>query len=132
MLLLLIGLAFLIISFSSFALAYQINGVNRIVISTPIALFESSIFHDLEIEEPDVYISKELVKEKIQNYYSKELEKITNKYSIEFYFYNKLDNSMCVRDECEAVEILFSATLIFDYKYSRTLNYEVTSYKYGT
>ena len=131
MLILLVGLAFLILSFSSFTLCYQINGINRVVVSTPISIFEASVLHDLEDVDPSVLFSKALVKEKLQKYYSVELAKYTNKFSYEIYFYNSWDESMCIYDECDAVEITFSATLLYNYQYHRVLNYEVFYSIYG-
>lgn len=131
MLILLVGLAFLILSFSSYSLAYQINGINRVVASTPVSIFESSILHDLENDEPSVLFSKTLVNEKLDNYYSKELSRFTEKFSYEIYFYNSSNGSLCIPEECGAVEVTFYATLMYDYEYTRVLNYEVVNTKYG-
>ena len=119
------GLAFLIISFSSYVLAFQINGINRVLISTPLTIFETSIYHDVENETPNVLFSKKLVKEKLNKFYSYELSKFAEKYDYEIYFYNKEDGSMCVNDNCGAVEISFSASLLYDYQYHREITYEV-------
>lgn len=132
MLILLVGLAFLIVSFSSFTLAFQINGINRVVVSTPIAIFETSILYDIDSENPEVLLTKKLVKQKLENYYNTELSKYTNDFEFEIYFYNIADESMCVKDECEAVEIQFYASLLFDYQYYRRLNYEVFDNSYGS
>lgn len=132
MLILLVGLAFLILSFSSFTLSYQINGINRVVVSTPITIFESSIMHDLDDYDPVVLFTKSLVKEKLDRYYSIELSKFTDKFSYEMYFYNSWNESMCIYDECDAVEITFSATLLYNYQYHRVLNFEVYSSTYGS
>lgn len=119
------GLAFLILSFSSYALAFQINGINRIIVSTPVAIFETSIYHNVDEVEPRVLMSKKLVTEKLEKFYHYELSKFTDKYEYEIYFYNKEDESMCVEDNCNAVEISFSASLIYNYQYHRTIHYEV-------
>ena len=133
MIILLVGLAFLILSFSSYALAYQINGLNRIVLTAPISIFESCITHDLtSLTKPTVLFSKDLVLKKLQRYYSMELSKYTDDYSFEIYFYNKADDSMCINDECEAFEVTFDATLIYQYQYHRVQNYEVFKTNYGS
>lgn len=132
MLILLVGLAFLITSFSTYAFTYQINGVNRVVVSTPITIFESSILHDVESEEPKLRFSRSLVKEKLEHYYNYELKKFSNKFNFDIYFYNKNDESMCVEEECDAVEIAFNAYLIFNYKFNRTIKYAVAKGYYGS
>ena len=120
-----VGLAFLILSFSSYALAFQINGINRVLVCTPVTIFESSIYHNVTETEPRVLMSKELVIEKLEKFYECELSKFTDKYTYEIYFYNKENGSMCVEDNCNAVEISFSASLIYSYQYHRTITYEV-------
>lgn len=132
MIILLVGLAFLILSFSSYALAYQINGINRILLTTPITIFESSIEHDLDIKNPNVAFSKKILTESLDRYYSLELSKFTDNFSYEIYFFNTKDESMCIKDECEAVEITFDATLIYQYEYHRVQNYEVFKTNYGS
>lgn len=132
MLILLVGLTFLILSFSSYALAYQINGINRVVAATPISIFESSVLHNVNDDYPEILFTRDLVKEKLEKYYSLELAKYTDKFSYEIYFYNKDDESMCMMQECNAVEINFAATLLYNYHYTRTLNYEVFDTIYGS
>ena len=119
------GLAFLILSFSSYALAYQINGINRVVISTPATIFETSIYHNVNEEQPRVLMSKKLVSQKLENFYQCEIPRFTEDFTYELYFYNKEDESMCVEDNCNAVEIVFDATLVYNYQYHRVIHYEV-------
>lgn len=132
MLILLVGLAFLILSFSSYALAFQINGINRVVVSTPVSIFESCVLHNVDEEEPKILFTKTLVKQKLEKYYSYELSKFTDKFSYEIYFYNKEDESMCIEDECDSVEVTFNAVLMYNYQYTRQLNYEVFDNVYGS
>ena len=119
------GLAFLILSFSSYALAFQINGINRAIVSTPVTIFESSIYHNVDEEEPRVLMSKKIVTEKLEKYYQKEISKFTDDFTYEIYFYNKENDSMCVEDNCNAVEITFDASLMYNYQYHRIIHYEV-------
>ena len=119
------GLVFLILSFSSYALAFQINGINRAIVSTPVTIFESSIYHNVDEEEPHVLMSKKIVTEKLEKYYRKEISKFTDDFTYEIYFYNKENDSMCVVDNCNAVEITFDASLMYNYQYHRIIHYEV-------
>ena len=125
MLILLVGLAFLILSFSSYALAFQINGINRVLVSTPLTIFETSVLHNVDEETPNVLLAKNLVRQKLDKFYSYELSKFTDKYVYEIYFYNKEDESMCVEDSCNAVEVSFDASLIYNYQYHRVIHFEV-------
>lgn len=132
MLILLVGLAFLIVAFSSYAFAYQINGINRVIELTPISLFEASVLYDVNSEEPNLIFDKNIIKERLRNYYSHELRKFSIEYECEIYFFNKIDESMCIEEECDAVEITFNATLIYNYQYKRILTYEVFKNDYGS
>lgn len=131
MVILLVGLTFLILSFSSYGLAYQINGINRVIISTPISIFEASILHDLDVDDQDVRFSKEILKDKTRKYYGFQISKYTDDYIVDFYFYNPDNESLCVDDDCYAVEISISANLMFNYEYERTLKYEIGKSDYG-
>lgn len=106
-------------------LAFQINGINRVVISTPVTIFETSIYHNVDEEEPNVLMSKKLVTEKLDKFYQREISKFTEDFTYEIYFYNKENGSMCVEDNCNAVEISFSASLMYNYQYHRIIHYEV-------
>ena len=125
MLILLVGLAFLILSFSSYALAYQINGINRVLFSTPVTIFETSIYHNVNEEQPHVLMYKKLVVEKLEDFYQCEIPRFTDDFTYEIYFYNKEDESMCVENSCNAIEITFDAILIYNYQYHRRICYEV-------
>ena len=131
LLILLIGLSFLITSFSSYAYSYQVNGINRAIISTPIAIFESSILHNVN-EDNDLLFSKTLIKQKLEKYYDFSLKKFTDKYKFETYFYNPEDSSMCIDEECYAVEVSFEASLIFNFRYHRVLTFEIFDNSYGS
>lgn len=81
--------------------------------------------NDLDEDEPTLLFSKKEVKAKLDKFYTFELSKFTTKYSFEVYFFNKIDESMCVDDECDSVEISFSAALIYNYHYQRKISFEV-------
>ena len=98
MLILLVGLAFLTLSFSSYALAYQINGINRVVMCTPVSIFETSVFHNIGEDEHEILLSKRLVKSKLEKFYNV---------------------------NCNSVEISSSAFLLYGYHYQRVVHYEV-------
>ena len=88
-------------------------------------IFETSIYHNVDEEEPRVLMSKKIVIEKLDKFYQFEISKITENFTYEIYFYNKENGSMCVEDNCNAVEVSFSASLMYNYQYHRTIHYEV-------
>ena len=93
--------------------------------STPVSIFETSVFHNIGEDDQEILFSKNIVKSKLKKFYDYELSKFANKFSYEIYFYNKEDESMCVELNCNSVEISFSAFLIYGYHYQRVVHYEV-------
>lgn len=118
----LLSLMILIMSFNLFTISYQVNGINRVVIHTPIAYFEVSI---PLANSDELYFDKVKLEERLMNYYSKSIEKYTHKYNVNFYYYNLEDESVCLGDKCRGVEITVDAGLMFYYSYTRTMFYQI-------
>lgn len=121
-----ISLFVVVISFNFFAISYQINGINRLFLTTPISLVESSITLLSNDEEPNLYFDQEKLINKLDNYYNKRLEKykITN-YTIDYYFYDPLIDSYCFTDKCNSIVISFQGHLTFNYKLERQFYYSI-------
>lgn len=120
-----------IISFSFFTVTIRINAINRVVIATPIEIFETSIPLLDEDEEKNIYFDKEVLEEKLTNYYFSNLDKYTKEITLDFYYYNQIDKSYCVNDQCTAVEVCLESEIVFDFQYSRTMYYEIKKGAYG-
>ena len=116
-----------VLSFNFFIISYQINGVNRLVLGAPSSLYEAAInLFDLnEGETP--YFDKEILYENINHYFAYSMPRFTNDYEIGLYYYNPSDGSICLEDKCYAVEVTIKATLSLNYKYQRTMFYEIRS-----
>ena len=112
-----------VLSLNLFSLNFTIQGLNRAVINTPIELLYTTIIPD---NTHPVFVNREL-ELKLTSYYDKELRKYTDNYSVKFYFFNKDDYSYCGGIQCQAVEITVRSSLTFNYKYSRTMYYELMS-----
>ena len=67
----------------------------------------------------------------LDDYYELSVGKYTNDYDIDYYFYNKEDDSMCVDSYCNAVEITVTARLELGYEYKRIMFYELEGLVYG-
>ena len=106
---------------SLFSINFEIQGLNRAIIYTPIELMYGGI--DLHAKEPKFNVEE--LCSKLDYYYEKAITKYTAKYSVDYYFYNKEDDSMCVSELCNAVEISVTATLDFSYQYKRVMYYEL-------
>ena len=69
MVILFIAFLLVVLSFSFFMVSYQINGVNRLVLSAPLSLFETSIIlYDIDEEIGPVF-DKEILVDNLTSYF---------------------------------------------------------------
>ena len=116
-----------VLSFNFFMMSYQVNGVNRLVMNAPIALFETSL-ELLDIaEDKGPIFNKDILEENLTSYFDYSLPHYTDDYEVSFYYYNPSDHSVCLDEKCRAVEVKVSAAFIFMYRYEKTMFYEVRS-----
>ena len=114
-------------SFNFFMLSYQANGINRLVMSMPLSLFETAI-EMLDInEEEGPYFNKEELEDNLTSYFDFHLPRYTNYYSLNLYYYNIIDHSIDMDDECQAVEVKVETDLILFKHYAKTMYYEIRS-----
>ena len=114
-------------SFNFFMISYQTNGITRLVMSTPLSLFETAI-EMLDInEEVGPHFNKEELENNLTSYFNYHLPRYTNHHSLNFYYYNIADHSIDMDDECQAVEVKVEAELILSNRYQKTMCYEIRS-----
>ena len=114
-----------VLSFNFFMMSYQINGINRLVMSVPISLYETAI-NVFEIdEEKGPYFDKEILEENITYYFTFHMPRYTEDYQLDFYYYNLIDHSLDMNDEVKAVEVTLNANIILYYHYQKTMYYEI-------
>ena len=114
-----------VLSFNFFIMSYQINGVNRLVMSVPISLYETAInLFDVD-EEYGPTFDKEILEDNITSYFAFHMPRYTSDYELDFYYYLPIDHSMDMSDEAKAVEVTLEATLILFYHYQKTMYYEI-------
>ena len=114
-----------VLSFNFFMMSYQINGINRLVMSAPMSLYETAI-NVFEIdEETGPYFDKEILEDNITYYFTFHMPKYTDDYELEFYYYNPIDHSLDMNDEVKAVEVTINANIILYYHYQKTMYYEI-------
>ena len=113
----------ILVSFTGllFSLNFSMQGLNRAVINTPIELLYRTISYEDEI----LKFEKDRVEEDLSHYYSKSLSRYCKDYSVDYYFYNKADGSMCLNNRCDAVEITVNCKLIMNYTFYRVMYYEL-------
>ena len=116
-----------VLSFNFFMISYQINGINRLVLSAPLSLYETAI-NLFEIDE-DVgpTFDREILEDNITSYFNYHMPRYTNDYTLSFYYYNPIDHSIELSENLKAVEVLVSANLVLSYHYEKTMYYEIWS-----
>ena len=114
-----------VLSFNFFMMSYQINGINRLVMSAPMSLYETAI-NVFEIdEEKGPYFDKEILEENITYYFTFHMPRYTENYQLDFYYYNPIDHSLDMNDEVKAVEVTINSNIILYYHYQKTMYYEI-------
>lgn len=116
-----------VFSFSFFSLNLSIQGMNRSIIYTPFSILYNEVNTELVTPEFDCY----KVMESLDKYYSTTISKYCKSYQTLYYFYNPEDESMCLKDKCKGFEVIVIAKLAFNYRYSRTMYYELTGDLHG-
>ena len=108
-------------------LSYQANGINRLVMSMPLSLFETAI-EMLDINENDgPHFNKEELEDNLTSYFSYHLPRYTDSYALSFYYYNIGDHSIDMDDECQAIEVKVETDLVLFKHYTKTMDYEIRS-----
>ncbi len=114
-----------VLSFQFFTVTFQLTGINRTLYNVPISIFESSIPLAQEIDVPIMYYSKEMLEDKLTSYFDKSLERYTTSYSVDFYYYNQEDESVCRSDYCDAVEITLNAKVMVAMTYQKSARFYI-------
>lgn len=122
-----ISFLIVVLCFNFFMISYQINGVNRLVMSAPLSLFETAIvLYDID-EENGPYFDKEILVDNLTSYFDFHMERYTSDYSLSYYYYKPEDHSLDMSEETHAVEVLIEASLVLSYQYEKTMYYEIWS-----
>ena len=112
-------------SFNFFMLSYQVNGINRLVTSMPLSLFETAI-EMLDIDETNgPHFDKAELENNLTSFFDYHLPRYTNSYTVDYYYYNAVDHSIDMDDEYQAVEVKVNADLILFKRYQKSMYYEI-------
>lgn len=114
---------FAMFSFQFFTLNFSIQGLNRAIIYTPIEL----MMMDVSNNSNKISFTTNDIEEHLIEYYDKTLLRYVKEYDIEFYFYNRADESICTSSYCDGVEITIDAKLLLTYDYHRVMYYELVN-----
>ena len=115
------------LSFNFFMVSYQINGINRLVMSAPLSLFETALVL-LDIDEDNgPYFDKYILEDNLTSYFDFHLPRYTDDYDLSFYYYNSEDHSLDMGEEVRAVEVTLNAELVLSKHYEKTMFYEIRS-----
>ena len=114
-----------VLSFNFFMVSYQINGINRLVYSAPLALFETAInLYEID-EEKGPTFDKETLYENLTSYFDYHMQRYTNDYELSLYYYKPSDHSLDMSDNPQAVEVTIDAQIVLDNRYQKSMFYEI-------
>ena len=106
---------------------FQIQGVNRAIVTAPIELMFSSI----NISGAIPYFIKSEIEGTLDSYYSKSLSRYCKSFETEYYYYNPGDHSMCISNECFAFEVTVECKLNLSYTLTRIMYYQIRDNYHG-
>ena len=115
------------LSCNFFMISYQVNGINRLVYGVPVSLFETSLNLYGVDENNGAFFIKDTLEEKLTSYFNALMKRYADDYTLDFYYYNPSNHSLCVSENCSAIEITVEANLVLNYHYEKTLFYEIRS-----
>lgn len=122
-----ISFCIVVLSFNFFMMSHQINGINRLVLSAPLSLFETAIVMYEIDEKTGPYFDKEILVDNITSYFNYHMARYTGDYSLSYYYYRPRDHSLDMSNKPKAVEVTVNANLILSFDYSRVMYYEIWS-----
>ena len=122
-----ISFLLVVLSFNFFVVSYQINGINRLVLSAPLSLFETAInLFDIDEDIGPVF-DKTILVDNLTSYFDYQMPRYTEDYSLSFYYYNPIDHSIELSENAKAVDVIIDANLALNYHYQKTMYYEIWS-----
>ena len=121
MIMILISALLMMFSTQIFSLSFSIQGLNRAVVNTPIEL----MFLTVDISDNGVIFVKSDFENMLNSYYDNILPRYSKSHSVEYYYYDPTDDSMCISSQCTAVEISVSCKLTSNYDYYRVMYYQI-------
>lgn len=127
MILMLISPLIGLVSLQYFALNYSIQGLNRAILYTPIEI----MYKGLVTYGDKPLISRDDFEYIVLSYYNNIIPRYSKNYTVDFYYYNLSDQSMCLTNNCEGVEITINCKLNLTYDYHRVMYYELKENNHG-
>ena len=122
-----ISLFVVYLCFSFFMVSYQINGVNRLVTSAPLSLFETAIVLFEIDEEEGPYFDKKILENNLTSFFVFHFPRYTDHYHVSLYYFNLSNRSLEMSNEPKAVEVTVEAELVLSKHYQKTMFYEIRS-----
>jgi hypothetical protein len=120
--------SFLVLLFllETFNLTYSFGGINRTFLAITRGLIEISV-HDLVLPQGEYrpYYEQSVLQSAVCEYLSENLANFTDKYEISFYYYNVIDQSICMTNQCDGVQIHLKTEIGSLLEYSKTLRFEL-------
>ena len=123
----LFSLTIAVLSLQFFTVTYRLNGVNRTLYNIPISIFETSIPLISDNDEFVAYYHREVLNDQLTYYFETSLKKYVNHYTLDFYYFNQEDFSICLGEYCDAIEITLKADVLLNIKYQKAARFYIRS-----
>lgn len=132
MIIIMFTILYMLLMFNAFTVSFHLSAVNKAIVNTPKEIFETSIVIVNLVDEDNLYFDKELLNKNLLSYYQRVIKNHLTSYTVNQYFYNQNNGSVCTSENCNAVEVSVVGKYSYYFDYSRTLTYEIRKgAKYG-
>ena len=114
------------VSFCFFKFSNELISINNIVTNMPKQIFELSV--DLiNSDDSHLYFDQRAVEDNVDEYLYEEIRVYTKNYNTIYTFLNDDKLTVCTNGKSSVVKIDFTSTLTFNYKFNRSMIYEIWS-----
>jgi len=120
--------SFLVLLFvlETFNLTYSYGGINRTFLALTRGVIEISVY-DLVTPQGlyQPYFEEAVLQSAVCDYLSDNLSNYTDCYQISFYYYQVIDQSICMTGQCDGVQIHLETDIGSLLAYSKVLRFEL-------
>lgn len=119
-----ISLFIAVCSIQFFTISLKTSYLNKTIYNYPKALLEYSLIIDDE-NHIEPYIDADFFISQSETYFLYTLNSNYFNYTVSYYFYDPIDEGICIDDYCEGVKIEFISPIYSFYTYRKTITFEV-------
>ena len=117
-----IALSLALCSFEVFSLTTKISSLNKTMLNIPLSIFSYSV---PLVNESGLHYDKTIIENKLNEYFDKNVKKMTNKYTTKYTYYSSTTGSICMSNSCDIIDVSLDANVDGIYNFHRSMKYTI-------